>query len=284
MSKQYHIRWNDNDNKELAKAVRNFNAKINRLAKKDPKNKNALPEKISVRQLKELINTRQDLKREINTLKRFSKRGAETLEVAPNNYDNILITKWQRVETNRRLAIVNRRRANKRKELEDIELKSRGKGLGYKRGELGMGSTEFNSYQSARGFTPSMSRHEMNRKLRSLIRESQSTFYSERDLRARENYIKSLKENYDENDLKDVIDKINKMPIKDFLDVLRSEDNLFEWSYPTDDGIYQLMVEGVKSIWGLEGENSKVIISNPRNLVETPDLTNEVLNILNKTK
>ena len=84
MSKQYNIRWKQDDNQELRKAVKNFNAKISRLEKKDPQNKEALPEKITVKQIKELISTRQDLKRELNALQRFSKRGAEKIIEIPD--------------------------------------------------------------------------------------------------------------------------------------------------------------------------------------------------------
>ena len=95
MAKQHPIKWKQTDDKELAKVVRNFNNKISRITKKNPDLKNALPDKISVRQLKELINTRQDLKRELNALRRFSKRGAEEI-ITYGDY-NIKVTKWQKV-------------------------------------------------------------------------------------------------------------------------------------------------------------------------------------------
>ena len=60
MSRKHKIRWKESDQQELRKAVKNFNAKIDRIAKKNPELKNALPEKASIRQLKELIKTRQD--------------------------------------------------------------------------------------------------------------------------------------------------------------------------------------------------------------------------------
>ena len=72
MSRKYKIRWQESDTQELARAVKNFNAKISRIEKKHPELKNALPEKMKVGELKNLINTRQDLKREINSLKRFT--------------------------------------------------------------------------------------------------------------------------------------------------------------------------------------------------------------------
>ena len=107
MSKQNRINWRDSDKQELKRAVKNFNAKIKRLEKKNPSNKNVLPEKVSVAQMQELINTRQDLNREINALKRFTKRGAEEIVDVPGTDYNLKITKWQRTEMNRRAAIIN---------------------------------------------------------------------------------------------------------------------------------------------------------------------------------
>ena len=74
MSKYHKINWREEDTKELTRVVRNFNAKIQRLSKTNPGITNLLPEKVSASELKNLINTRQDLKRELNALKRFSKR------------------------------------------------------------------------------------------------------------------------------------------------------------------------------------------------------------------
>ena len=95
MSKQYKIKWSKQDIEELNKVVKNFNAKITRLNKKNPENANIHPEKVSTADLKKLIETRQDLKRELNALRRFSKRGAELIVDAPDTQYNVKITKWQ---------------------------------------------------------------------------------------------------------------------------------------------------------------------------------------------
>ena len=71
MPKIYSIRWTKSDSEDLAKAVKNFNAKIKRLETKYPKTKNSLPQKVSLKEMKDLIKTRADFKREINALKRF---------------------------------------------------------------------------------------------------------------------------------------------------------------------------------------------------------------------
>ena len=96
MSRKYNIRWSEADDKELKRVVKNFNAKLGRLAKKDPENKDALPERISAAQLKEMIQTRQDLNRELNSLRRFSQKGAEEIIDVPGNYYNLRLTKWQK--------------------------------------------------------------------------------------------------------------------------------------------------------------------------------------------
>ncbi len=93
MPKIYSIRWTKSDSEDLAKAVKNFNAKIKRLETKFPKTKNSLPQKVSMKEMKDLIKTRADFKREINALKRFSKKGAETLVTVPGNEYDLKITK-----------------------------------------------------------------------------------------------------------------------------------------------------------------------------------------------
>ena len=95
MSRKYNIRWTDSDNEELKRAVRNFNAKVDRVAKKHPELASNLPEKVRVKELKELIDTRADLKRELNSLRRFSKKGAEQIIVVTESNYNLKVTKWQ---------------------------------------------------------------------------------------------------------------------------------------------------------------------------------------------
>ena len=69
-------------------------------------------------QLKDLINTRQDLNREINALRRFSKRGNEEIVIIPNTDYNVKTTKWQRTEMNRRVGYINRRRQKRLEEMQ----------------------------------------------------------------------------------------------------------------------------------------------------------------------
>lgn len=69
------IRYDKKLENELTKVVRNFNQKINRLEKTE--RDLLLPSRISKKQIKSQIETRKQLKRKMEELKRFSIRGME---------------------------------------------------------------------------------------------------------------------------------------------------------------------------------------------------------------
>lgn len=236
MPKRYNISWNENQQKQIKQAVRNFNAKIDRLAKKNPKEAGTLPEKVSLRELKKMINTRQDLQREVNALKRFSKRGAEELTNPPPKFGNteLRLTKWEVDEMLRRTARVNKSRALKRAEILETEMTSRGEELGYKRGQVAMGTLDKNQLEPIVPFTRTMNNEERRRKFRTLRNESQIDYWDKRDNILREAYIKGIKQNYNPEDVQDVVDKIRTMDIKEFRKIFESEGGTkaFEWVYP----------------------------------------------------
>ena len=250
MSKQYNIRWTPADEEALRKAVRNYNDKIDRVAKKNPKEKSALPKKTSVKQMKELVGTRADLKREINSLKRFSKRGAEEVITAPGNKYNLKLTKWQKEEMTRRAGVVNRRRKQRLKEISEQEVKHRGKKTGYTKGELGMGSYDENSLKPINAFTPSMTRNDLDDKSRILQKESQSNYWSKREDLHKENYIKSIEENLgSSSDVKEIVNTIKRMDYEQFRKIFESENALMEHSYPLNDEQREEEIRFLKSVW-----------------------------------
>lgn len=247
MAKQHHIRWKQSDNEELARVVRNFNAKISRIEKKNPELKVALPDKISVKQLKELINTRQDLKRELNSLRRFSKRGSEEI-VVYGDY-NIKVTKWQKSEMKRRVAVINRRRKARKEEIEQLEMTSRGESVGYTKGQFGMGKLEDLEFLPMNAFTPGMTQAEVRRKWKNILKQSQSDFILKGDYQWRDNYITSIEQNYNPYDVKEIIDEIKEMDINDFIKKMRSEVGSFETSYPPNREQYGEYLTSLKSTW-----------------------------------
>lgn len=249
MARYHRINWRESDTQELKRVVRNYNAKLTRLAKKNPQIENVLPEKVSVGQLKELINTRQDLKRELNALKRFSKRGAEEIVIVPDTDYNLKITKWQKTEMNRRIGIINRRRAKRLDEISNMEMTSRGESLGYKRSDLGMGKATEVSLKPMNAFTRRMSQSDLKWKWKGIMKESQSDYFTQKDYRLRDNYIKALQENYNVNDIQDIIDEINSMDIKEFLNKFEQEGGTLEFAYPPNKEQYEGYVNALKSTW-----------------------------------
>lgn len=266
MSKKFKIRWQDNDDRELAKTVKNFNAKISRIEKKNPELKNALPERASVKQLKELINTRQDLKRELNALKRFTDRknvidieydektkkkkyiGIEILE-STNDY-NTKITKWQKKEINRRLPFINKRKADRLQALEETEVQSRQQKQGYTRGQLGIGKAEMLELSPLEGITPGANEKSIKLKYRSILAQSQSDFYTLKDFRCKANYVKGLYENFNPDEIQDIIDTIEKMPLDDFLQTFNSDpDAKFSGLYAPNKRKEQEYANKLRAVW-----------------------------------
>ena len=249
MPRYHRINWRDSDTKELKRVVTNYNAKITRLAKKNPQIENVLPEKVTVAQLKEIINTRQDLKRELNSLKRFSKRGSEEIITVPDTDYNLKITKWQKTEMNRRVAVINRRREKRLEQISNIEMKSRGEDLGYTRAQLGMGKATEVSLKPMNAFTRRMNQSDLKWKWKNILKESQSDYFTQKDFRLRDNYLKALRENYKENDIKDVIEEISKMDIRDFLHTFEEEGGTLEFAYPPNKEQYKGYVSALKTTW-----------------------------------
>ena len=272
MSKQHKIKWRESDTKELNRAVKNFNAKLNRLAKTS--NNIILPEKVKVSELKKLINTRQDLTREINMLKRFSKKGSEKAVVIEGNENNLIITKWQKTEMNRRVGIINRKRKERFELLQDLEVYSRGQSLGYKKGDIGMGRVAEHTLKPMNAFTKSMSKGDLRAKWKAIMKESPSDFFTETDYRLKQNYIDTMLRNYNEEDVKDIIEVINNMDIKDFIVKFEQEQDVFDWNYP-DEEKYTQYLSTLKSIWTPNKGNEDITMkSNSETLFRYNDKVN----------
>lgn len=87
------IKWKQSDYLSLGRAVSNFNKKINELNKEGKKL--YLPELKNYNEVKNKILTRNELNRVINSLKRFSKEGAEDIYITKSGEQ---LTKWERGE------------------------------------------------------------------------------------------------------------------------------------------------------------------------------------------
>lgn len=77
MAKNSKIRWSRSDYVRLGKAVSEFNKKVNQL--QSEQDSLYLPEVQTYKEVKQDITTRSELNRYINSLKRFSREGAEDI-------------------------------------------------------------------------------------------------------------------------------------------------------------------------------------------------------------
>lgn len=248
MSRRRKNNWKQDKREELRKAVRNFNDKIRRLEKKDPKNKAALPEKVKLKELESLLETKHDFNREINSLRRFSERGAEKLVKMPNNaYDSVKITKWQRDDMRRRKRTINRNRKKRKELIESIEMESRGEKLGYTKAQMGKISER--ELDPIKDFTPHMDHQDRREKFRVMLRESQNNYWKNRDDIMKQAYIKSLENNFNPNEIVDIIDAIDDTPTDAFRRIYEANGGNFERNYPmNEEQRVQAMTE-LRSIW-----------------------------------
>lgn len=248
MSRKYNIRWREADEKELQRVVKNYNAKLSRLAKKNPDIKNALPERVSAAQLRDMIETRQDLNRELNSLRRFSQKGAEELVEVPDNDYNLKITKWQKEEINRRVGVINRTRAQRLKKMQETEATQGGKGLGYSAAPL-MGKAAELSLSPVKGFTKYMNRADLKKRYAQLLKESQSGYWNAKDELMKENYITALYRNFNSYDVEAVAAAIREMDFKKFKKIFDGDQGKFETLYPNDNDEYIAALEQLRSMW-----------------------------------
>ena len=248
-ARTYNIKWNDSDEAEIKRVVKNYNAKINRLAKKNPEIKDILPVKRDWKEVKNLVATRNDLKKELNMLERFSKNRnsadvfiiledgrtvkEEVYKKNPENY-NVLkhkrenptkILRWEKNEINRAVPIINKKRAEMKKQIENIEVIYKGQGMNYKVGDVGMGNNLLNALEPLTGIYGGMERKDIKGKIETVRLHSKSDFYDTRNLRLKNNYIQGLKDHYSMNDVEDVINRINELDDDAFLKIFYSEKN-----------------------------------------------------------
>lgn len=96
------IRYDKKLNREINRTIKNFNQKIARLEKEQ---RNLLPSKITKKQLKESVYTRNELQRKLKELKRFSQRGAEDIVQTSGG---VRLTRYELNEIKRENARVKR--------------------------------------------------------------------------------------------------------------------------------------------------------------------------------
>lgn len=222
------IRYNKVTNDKINKTVRNYNAKISRLAKKNPYL--ALPEKITKEEIKEMSNTRKDLNRNLKRLQRFSKRGAENTVILPSGE---MVSAYELAEIKRETTRVRRNLTKRINELSKITPTVEGKKQDYTLAE--MGDMRLNNmiakrnrlkkdYEKLMKGIDDMSFREYNKFLNKTINKQnyQTDIF-------RENYLDKMlfREayliGYDNEKIKVIKEKMSKLTNKQFLEAFDTE-------------------------------------------------------------
>lgn len=240
MQKGNKIRWRENDEKELKRLIKNFNTKISYVKKKHPELASSMPGKLSFKELKNKISTRSELKRTENSLKRFSRKGAEKQIVSSRGAKS---TVWEVNEFKIKQRIENARRTRERKKIESQEVKSRGKGVGVTRSE--MGSIKENSLKPSKKNFNNLSQKEWELAKRNIDNMLNENYRNDKKMQMKENYIKGL-ENAGYSD--ELIQLIKKVDIDVFINTVETDQEAtFDFIY--DPIELQVKSDSLYEVW-----------------------------------
>ena len=244
----------ENTKKSLHATVRDFNTKIDRLAKraKTQGERAALPEKLSSEELIRNASSKDSLIRDIKEYKGFLKRGAETLEELPDSKHNIKLTRWQKETMEKRLEEINEARAKELQEWRETEVKYGGKSAGYKQGQARMDMGDFDEFEPMKMYNYSSTYSDMREKFRIMMRESQDGYWNARTELARINYTEKLDSVIGNHPIgKMLLKKIKALDLQDFKRTLKGEDDLFLLLYELEKhpDNYDTILEEIWNEW-----------------------------------
>lgn len=111
------IKWSKNDARKVANLVRQFNAKITRITRKNPSIAKALPERMNSQAIQQMYSqlTRKDFNRWVASTMRFLRKGAEDVITTKAG---VTTTRWQLNEIRYNLNAIN---ADRRKRMERLQ-------------------------------------------------------------------------------------------------------------------------------------------------------------------
>lgn len=183
MPKRYNIKWRESDEKELAKAVRKFNAKRTRLLKQVPELEDFLPDKLNVQDIKRETKTRSDFNKTLNSINRFMRKGAEKPIVTEQG---VKTTQYEKNELQIKIRTINQRRAAERKRANV----STEKGT--------MGTIQANNLNPKKVDINKVKKSDWKKFVESVEKQSKDIYQKEKYDRYKENFIKGLQNAFGE--------------------------------------------------------------------------------------
>lgn len=196
MQKRYNIKWRDTDQKELAKAVRKFNAKRTRLIKQVPELEEFLPPKQSTKDIKNAVKTRRDFINALNSLERFMRKGAEKPIVTK---EGVKTTAYEKKEIAIKVRAINQRRAAELKKAAP----STEKGT--------MGTVRNNNLRPKKYDIDKIKKSDWKKFVESVEKQSKDSYNTDKYERYKNNFVKGLENAFGEKgrELIDIVEQMN---------------------------------------------------------------------------
>lgn len=218
MQKQHRLRWKRSDSETLERAINKYNRRVRTIEKKNPETKGLYP-RMKYGWYRDAIKTRYDLNREIKALNKFSTPGMEELV---NLSNNVKISKWQYEESLKRIETINAERKVRFNYVKRLPKKASGMKLGYTKAKFGFTNQKLKEFDPITLIGDNPQQRDIGMKWKALVKYSSTRYYTNSDYLWRDNYIKSLEENYG-SEADDLIEKIKSMPINKFVKTAYSD-------------------------------------------------------------
>lgn len=208
MPRQYNIKWRKQDKQKVTNTVRQFNSKITRVLKKNPALKPYLPDRINAKELTKNIQTRSDFNREINSLGRFLKKGAET----PITTDTGLrTTQWQRKEIGYKVANINRQRTAERKRANVSTFTGT------------MGTIQKNNLEPKQYDFNKIKPSDWNKFVQNVEKQVKENYFSEKNELYKQNYMTAISNVFNKEDSSKLLSIIQNIPAENLIDLFYSD-------------------------------------------------------------
>lgn len=208
MPRQYNIKWRKQDKQKVTNTVRQFNSKITRLLKKNPALKPYLPDRINAKELTKNIQTRSDFNREINSLGRFLKKGAET----PITTDTGLrTTQWQRKEIGYKVANINRQRTAERKRANVSTFTGT------------MGTIQKNNLEPKQYDFNKIKPSDWDKFVQNVEKQVKENYFSEKNELYKQNYMTAISNVFNKKDSSKLLSIIQNIPAENLIDLFYSD-------------------------------------------------------------
>lgn len=248
MSKTYKMRWTEKDKKELQKLVNNFNSKRKYWSNKGL----VVPNKLSIKELKNNIYTRNDYKQIIKSFSKYLKRGEEQKIIETKS--GKVVTKFEYNLTKRLWRKKEKWKAERLEKLLNENVVIDGKDMGYTYSNP-FAPQQYIEELQPQDFILDVEENNVTKKrwesfAKSVEKHISNNYELINDENYKENYIKALEINNIPDDIIKVVEKISSNEI---VTLLRDNYLQTEIGFIYDKFNYSMVVEKLKSFW-VEGQ------------------------------